>query len=216
MADLLSRNAIVYKWKAPFRAWILRESVSWRMHDLMTQSYALYQQRHGLGARILLRSGFETLAALIYLNQTMQQVLDGKIDFNRFEKTTSELLLGSRDGSTEHDSINIMTILQKCDKRYPDIEKLYGFLSESAHPNYDGMVAGYSKTDHKEFETHFSNRWMELYGDQHLGSMELCINTFHHEYNDVWPTLMERLEDWVQANHAVLDTMTKGPTAPDD
>ncbi|MBA9031083.1 hypothetical protein [Rhizobium leguminosarum] len=190
---------------------MLREAVFWRLHDLMTQSYALHQHRQGLGASILLRSGFESLATPIYLNQIMQQVLDGKLSFHAFGKKTSVLLLGSRDGSTEHQSINIMTILQKCDKPYPGIEKLYAIMSESAHPNYEGMVAGYSKIYHDDYETHFSNRWMELYGDRHLGSMELCMSTFHHEYNDVWPTLMEKLESWIEANDAELESTKNDP-----
>jgi hypothetical protein len=214
VGGLLSRNPVAYKWKASFRVWMLREAVFWRLQDLMTQSYALHQQGYGLGARILLRSGFESLATLIYLNQLMQQVLDGKLNFHAFGKKTSVLLLGSRDGSTEHQSINIVTILQKCDKRYPGIEKLYAVLSESAHPNYEGIVAGYSKIDHDEYETHFSNRWMELYGDRHLGSMELCMSTFHHEYDGVWPTLMEKLEGWIEANDAELEATKNDPLTP--
>jgi hypothetical protein len=81
---------------------MLREAVFWRVHDLKTQSYALHQQGHGLGARILLRSGFESLAILIYLIQLMQQVHDGELNFHAFSERTSVLLLGSRDGSTEH------------------------------------------------------------------------------------------------------------------
>src|SRR5687768_4898197 len=76
VGGLLSRNPVAYKWKALFRVWMLREAVFWRLHDLMTQSHALHQQGHGLGARILLRSGFESLATLIYLNELMKQVLD--------------------------------------------------------------------------------------------------------------------------------------------
>ena len=150
IGGLLSRNPVAYKWKAPFRIWMLREAVFWRLHDLMTQSYALHQQGHGLGARILLRSGFETLAILIHLNQLMRQVLDDQLNFHSFGRRTSVLLLGSRDGSTNHQSLNIVTILQKCDKRYAGIEKLYAILSESAHPNCEGIVAGYSKIDHDE------------------------------------------------------------------
>lgn len=205
VGGLLSRNPVAYKWKATFRVWMLREAVFWRLNDLMTQSYALHQQGHGLGARILLRSGFETLAVLIYLNHTMRQVLDGKLDFHLFSRETSALLLGSRDGSTSHVAVNVLKMLDKGDKRYPGLRGLYDILCESAHPNYEGMVAGYSKIDHSEYETHFSNRWMELYGDRHLGSMDLCMSTFHHEYNDVWPALMEKLESWIEANDTDLE-----------
>ena len=211
IAGLLSRNPDVYKWKAPFRCWLLREAAFWRVTDLLTQSYALHQQSHGLGARILLRSGIETLASLIYLNQLIQQVVDCKLDFHEFGQKTSILLLGSRDGSTNHQSLNIVNILQKCDKRYPGLEKLYAILSESAHPNYDGLVAGYSKVDHDEYETCFSNRWMEIYGAPHLDSIELCMMIFRHEYNDVWANLMDKLENWITENDDSLEATKDTP-----
>ena len=122
-------------------------------------------------------------------------------------------MLGSRDSSTSHKALNIVTILENCESRYPGIKGIYDILSESAHPNYEGMVVGYSKVDHSEYETHFSNRWMELYGDRHLGSMEVCMSTFHHEYNDVWIALMEKLESWIVINDANLEA-TKNEAIP--
>jgi hypothetical protein len=211
IAGLLSRNPVAYKWKAPFRVWMLRELAFWRVHDLMTQSYALHQQGHSLGARILLRSGFESLASLIYLNQLMQQLLDGKLDFHLFGEKTTTLLLGSRNSAHGPRSINIVTVLEKCDRRYPGLMKLYADLSESAHPSYEGLCMGYSKIDHDEYETNFSNRWIELYGDRHIGSMELCMGTFHHEYDDVWPALMETLEGWIVAHDAELEATKNDP-----
>lgn len=35
--------------------------------------------------------------------------------------------------------------------------------------------------------------------------MELCIGTFYHEYNDLWPDLMEKLEGWIETNDAKLE-----------
>jgi len=185
---------------------MLREAAFWRLTDLLTQSLALHRQGHGLGARILLRSGFETLAILIYLNQLIEQLTEDKLDFHNFSEKTSTLLLGSRDGSTEHTSVNIVTILGKGDKRYPGLEKLYGILSESAHPNYEGMAVGYSAVDHNEYETHFSNRWMSLYGESHLGSMALCMETFQHEYDDVWTFRMDNFEKWIVGRQGASDS----------
>jgi len=211
VGGLLSRNPVAYKWKATFRVWMLREAVFWRLYDLMTQSHALHQQGHGLGARILLRSGFESLATLIYLNQLMQQVLGGKLNFHVFGEKTTTLLLGSRNNEDGPRSLNIVTVLEKCDKRYPGLMQLYADLSESAHPSYEGLCMGYSKINHDEYETNFSNRWTELYGDRHLGSMELCMGTFHHEYNDVWPARMEKLEGWIEANDVELEATKNDP-----
>lgn len=212
VGGLLSRNPVAYKWKAPFRAWMLREAVFWRLHDLMTQSYTLHQQGHGLGARILLRSGFESLATLIYLNQLMEQVLEGKLNFHAFGEKTTTLLLGSRNNEDLPRSLNIVTVLEKCDKHYPGLVKLYADLSESAHPSYVGLLRGYSKIDHDEYETRFSNRWMELYGDKHLDSMELCMATFHDEYDRIWPSLIEKLEAWIVKFDAELES-TKNASA---
>ncbi len=184
---------------------MLRETVHWRIHDLLSQSYTLHQQRHGLGARILLRSAFESLATLIYLNQLMQNVINGELRFHIFSQWTSVLLLGSRNDGNLPKSINIITVLEKCEKRYPGLKKVYADLSESAHPSYDGLCRGYSTVNHSEYETIFSNRWMELYGAQHLELMELCMSTFHFEYNDVWDGLFIKLEKWIEANDHELE-----------
>lgn len=205
LGGLMSRNPSVYKWKAPFRSWMLRETVFWRLHDLLTQSYALHTSGHGLGARILLRSGYETLAVLIYLNHMIRRVLDDKLDFHEFSEKTCILLLGSRNGSTAHNSLNITTILEKCDRRYPGLASIYANLSESAHPNFEGLCFCYSKSDKENVETRFSNRWMQLFGDTHLSLMELCMLTFHHEYDDVWSRLMEQLEVWITDNNEIRE-----------
>lgn len=211
VAGLLARNEVAYKWKSLFRVWMLRELAFWREHDLMVQSYALHQQGHGLGARILLRSGFETLATFTYLNLLMGQVLDGELNFHLFGEKTAKLLLGARNNADMPDAINILTVLGKCDKRYPGLMKIYESLSESAHPNYEGLMGGYSTTNQNEYETTLSNRWMELHGDRHPEALLLCMGTFHHEYDKVWPDLMEHLENWVEANDAMLEATKDDP-----
>lgn len=205
LGGLVSRNPIVYKWKGPFRCWLLREAVFWRLHDLLEQSVLLHENSKTLGGRILLRSGFETLAILIYENECLQKVVNGQLDYHDFCEKTSKLLLGSRDGSTKHSSINILTILEKCDRRYPGIKHVYEALSESAHPNYEGLCTGYSKVDHDEFETNFNNRWFEMYGGNHLSLVKLSIEIFLHEYDDVWPERMEALEQWITQNDEMLE-----------
>lgn len=211
VAGLLSRNPVAYKWKASYRVWMLRELALWRQQDLMTQSNALHLQGHGLGARILLRSGFEILATLTYLNLLMQQVLDNKLNFHVFAEKSAVLLFGSRNRSEMPEAINILTVLGKCEERYPGIRWIYGDLSESAHPNYEGLMGGYSTTNYQEYETTFSNRWMERHGDRQLARIMLCMEVFHHEYNDVWPDLMGKFEVWIEANDAELEATKNTP-----
>ena len=205
LAGLISINPIAYKWKAFHRARILRETVFWRLHDLLEQSFALHQKNHALGARILLRSGIETLAILIYLNQLKSNVLDGSLNFHEFSKKTAILLLGSRNQTTKHRSINIVTVLEKCDKAYPGVRALYEALSEAAHPNCEGILHGYSSVDFDNHITIFQNKWASMYADTHLKSMQLCMTIFEHEYNEVSIRSTRRLEKWVESNDEELE-----------
>ena len=205
IGGLYSRNKIAHKWKAPFRSLQLREIVSWRTQDLLQQSLFLFDAGHLLGARVLLRSAFETLAILIYLNQMMRKVLSNELDFHQFSDKTSTLLIGSRDGSTPQNAINIITVIEKCNSRYQGIQNLYAQLSESAHPNYEGMCIGYSDLDQENFITTYSNKWKTMYGNNHIDFMKLCVTTFEHEYNEEWIDAFEKLEAWVTDNDAQLE-----------
>ena len=207
---LFARSPIAHKWKAPFRSMILRECIAWRAQDILAQSLQLYNLNHLLGARILLRSAFETIAILIYLNQLTRKVLAGSLDFHQFSDKTAELLLGSRDESTNHVAINIITVLQKCNARYSGIESLYAMLSESAHPNYEGTCIGYSDADQKNHITTFSNKWSDMYGKNHLSSIELCITVFNSEYSYEWTDSFEKLELWIVENDSKLEATKSG------
>src|SRR5437016_5282068 len=108
LAALISRNNVAHKWKATYRSIVLRELVCWRLVDLLTQARTLMQQQHVLGAVILLRSAFETLAILIYLNEKTEAVLSGKDSFYDFCELTSRLMLGSKNKSTRFAAVNII------------------------------------------------------------------------------------------------------------
>jgi hypothetical protein len=203
--EVYARNPTAHKWQAPFRSRILRETVFWRIQDLLTQSYLLHRQGHGLGARILLRSGFETVATLIYLNWMTDEVLHGTRTFHDFASETSVLLLGSRNKTTKHESRNINTILKHCDKRYPGIQTLYGDLCEAAHPNFEGTCFGYSSVDFENHATVFQNKWCEMYADKHLDSIRRCMVIFEYEYHKLWPQLFCKLEKWIEAHDAELE-----------
>ena len=205
VGGLLARSPIAHKWKSPFRSLSLRESTSWRLQNLLYQSKILSDLNQFLGARILLRSAFETLAVLIYLNQLMRNVVSGEMDFHAFSDKTTILLLGSRDRSTDFKSQNIVTILQKCDRKYPGLFEIYEGLCESAHPNYEGLCGGYSKIDHENHVTHYSDRWADLFASSHNHGIDLCIKTFHHEYNDEWIEAFASLEKWIEKNDDELE-----------
>jgi len=204
----LAHNPIAYKWKAPFRSFVIRECTFWRFHDLVSQADHLDLAGHVLGARILLRSALETTAIIVYLNQQIERVVNGSLDFFEFSDKTIKLLMGTRNGTTNYSSINIISIIQSCEKRYPKIESVYATLSESAHPNWEGLCFGYSKVDHEEYESLFANRWNELRGDEFEELAIIVLQTFELEYNVEWIRVMEALESWINVNDKLLERPT--------
>lgn len=209
VGGLFSRNNVVHKWKAPFRSLVIREALFWRMHDLGQQILLLSFQQHFLGARILLRSAIETLAIIIYLNQKTQSVLDAELSYFEFDEITIQLLMGSRNNATAKTAINILTILQKADKTHHGLVELHERLSESAHPNYDGVLYGYSELNAEEFLTTFENKWAANFGAEQEPATSFAFEVFEHEYNHAWPRLWEELELWLMANDDTLELQRK-------
>ena len=126
--------------------------------------------------------------------------------FHFFADKTVRLLLGSRDKSTKHEVINILTVLKHCEKTYPGIEGLYAALSESAHPNFEGMCFGYSRVDDENHVSEFSNNMCAMYEDKLVSAIQLCMAVFEHEYNNEWPRLFGRLETWIISNDQFLES----------
>lgn len=200
-----ARNPIANKWKATYRSLVLRETVFWRMHDLLTQAQILFESRHILGSRILIRCALESTAMLIHLNQLTANVLDSKLDFHAFDDKTRKLMLGSRNGATKHPSINITTVLEKCETKYKGVSDIYATLSECAHPNFEGVCFGYSEIDFERDETNFSNKWEAMWADRHESLVKLICIVFETEYNEVWPSQLEKLESWITQHDADLE-----------
>ena len=209
VGGLIARNAIAHKWKATYRSLALRELVYWRLYTLLRQCFTLSQSQMILGARVLLRSAIETLCVLIYLNKKTREVVSGKSAFKDFDEITGRLIVGAKDRSPQPEPINILTIIDQSDKRYPGIKGIYLDLCETAHPNYTGMSQGFSTIKHEEYITEFGDFWSVRFGDQHLEGIKLCIIIFKREYNEEWIEAFDALEGWLVSNDQKLEMERK-------
>jgi len=210
VGGLYSRCPIAHKWKAPYRSCVIREALLWRMHDLGQQTLLLAKHGHILGARILLRSAVETLAVLIYLNQKTHAVLSGSLSFFDFDELTKQLLMGSKNGATSLSAVNILTVLSQAEKAHPGLVSMHQHLSESAHPNYDGVLFGYSSTDPEKLETRFVNNWVQFFGMEQEPGTAFVLAVFEHQYNVIWHQQMGQLEQWLRDNDVTLEAQRDG------
>lgn len=147
----------------------------------------------------------ETLALLIYTNQQMNAVLSGSVSYFAFDEVTKQLLLGSKNGVTKSSAVNILTVLRHADKEYKGLMQMHQDLSESAHPNCDGVLRGYSSTDPERHETAFCNNWVKYFGKSQPLGTAFVLAAFEREYNKIWPGLASALEDWLRTNDAELE-----------
>jgi len=203
VGGLLAR-AKVHKWKAPFRTLVAREALLWRMHDLGAQIQCLRNAGFVLGQRILLRSALETLAILIYINLKIGLVSEGSLPLNDFDEITKQLLMGSKNKSTPVMAVNILTALKHAESQHPGLVAMHEHLSESAHPNYDGVLYGYSTLKAEEYTTRFSNQFELMFGAEQDAAGEFVFAVFEHQYNRVWPQSFEKLEKWLADNDVKL------------
>lgn len=135
----------------------------------------------------------------------MRSVVAGNTDFHVFSEKTLRLLLGSRDKTTSHEQISILTVLDGANKRYPGLSDWYAALSESAHPNFEGMLMGYSTADQQNHITTFKNRWSDLYGQTHDDAIEACLSVFVGEYNEESVDALESIEKWIELHDNDLE-----------
>lgn len=212
LGELISRNPIAHKWKCTYRVTVLRELTFWRTMDIVKQIALLAEHNHLLGARILLRSAIETVCVLFYLNMKMFDVVERKISLDDFGEISSRLMLGSKNNTTAHAAVNVLTIITKhCDSKYPGISDIYASLSESAHPNYEGMCSGYSTIDETQFVTYFENRWASKYLDSLENAVVLVLRILEIEYNELFVQRFENLEQWLVDNDFELVKLRAAP-----
>jgi len=78
-------------------------------------------------------------------------------------------------------------------------------LSETAHPNYEGITVGYSNLNREKHYTEFGNFVEEKFCMQHEIAIRFSLEIFEIEYNNIWPERFEKLEKWLEDNDKKLE-----------
>ncbi len=130
--------------KIPFKSQSLKELVLFRTTDFCECVFILIQNNKFIPSFVLIRSIIENLAVLNYLSVIIFKAINEK-SVKEFDNEIMIQILGTRDDNeNEYWSKNILTLLEKLDKRYANFMNYYSILSEIAHPNHDGLLNVYS------------------------------------------------------------------------
>jgi hypothetical protein len=130
----VSRNSLM-----PFKVLVRREALAWRFVDLCRGAVMAYREEYLASAATLTRAAFETTAALWHLHAKVESVVEtGTI--GDMETYLKRLLLGNRTVANTREAINVITFVEKMDKKYKGTLRQYNELSEFAHPNWAGTL----------------------------------------------------------------------------
>ncbi|QHS14953.1 hypothetical protein [Shewanella sp. Arc9-LZ] len=148
----LSKNLA---YKPTFEADYLREAVMYRFIELIESAHALYKVELLVGSVVSVRSAYETLAVMWYLNTKLSHLVKTK-DLKHFSERTRSLILGWSKDEEFPEKTNILTCIKSVDKELEGkFGRHYDMLSEYAHPNYSGTFGAYANPNHETLEVTF-------------------------------------------------------------
>lgn len=132
------------KAKIPFKIHSFIEVMNLRMLDFCESSYLLINSNHIIPSLTLIRALFENVAVTYRISSAIDKSLQSNKLTEDFDDLITKISLGTRYDS-DVSAINIMTNIEKLDKKYNGINKFYEDLCEFVHPNWDGVEGSYSE-----------------------------------------------------------------------
>jgi len=140
--------------KLPFEVEYLRESLVYRLFELISAGVALLDADNFLGSVISSRSAQETVSALSYIDELIDYSLKHR-EVSHLREMSHRLMFGRHNSELGIEKINILTLISKVDRRLPGFEKHYFALSEYAHPNWSGAMGLFAETGGKDIRVDF-------------------------------------------------------------
>ena len=153
-ADLpkeIEARVFTLKSKIPFKATSLREVLLHRIAELASVAVELYDKDKLVPAFIITRAVVETASIIFWLHEKVSDFFLSK-DVKLLDDFLMKAMLGSRDGTTDLESYNILTAVDHVNKRFSGFRRMYDRMREFTHPNWSGSLGCYGKIDEKKHQ----------------------------------------------------------------
>jgi hypothetical protein len=171
--------------KAPFQLLCAREALIWRTEELARHACDALERDDLAVAAILTRAVTESAA----LAWKLMEVLDARAQHSMQELNDLLIraLVGSKEWKDFPEPFQILTCIDRMDKKVPGVRARYDTLSEIAHPNWSGVFGMYSKTDETQFITYFGRglRGTEDTKGMIASAMLGSLGLFEYAYNRI-------------------------------
>lgn len=151
-----------YSWRAkhPFKVMSFVNAMTWRMYDMSHAALILMKEDAIIPSLCLVRACWENMVATFELKELVQLCCEQKalpcdvdetlmriLYSNRYDKDNRYMGGEHYENFKEYKAKNILTLVQKLEKRYPRAKDFYNTICEFVHPNGDGVGGSYSQLD---------------------------------------------------------------------
>lgn len=183
--------------KTPYNALVVREALIWRMEEVGRGACEAIARNDVVVGALLTRAALEGAALMWELHEVVRtrrsmsaEVLNGRV---------YALVVGQRLEKDQVQMPNIMTLIDKLDRRLPGTRHRYEHLSEYVHPNWSGVSGAYSRINKEELTTTFgrTQRVEAETADMASNLLAAALSLFAHDYNsfgDLLPEWLSELE----------------------
>ncbi len=151
-----------YSWRAkhPFKVMSYVNAMTWRMYDMSNAALTLMGSSSIIPSLCLVRACWENMVATFELKGLVQLCCEQKAIPSDVDETLMRILYSNRydkdnryvggehfENFKEYKAKNILTLVQKLEKEYPQTKDFYSTICEFVHPNGDGVGGSYSQLD---------------------------------------------------------------------
>jgi hypothetical protein len=190
--------------KIPFKVLSVREGYIWRIEELGRCACDSLEKGDVIAAMILARSLTETACALWYLRNLVERQVNSGVQPD-LDDVVMRLLMGHKGQPDFPEAMNVLTFIDKADKRFSGLRDAYDHMSECAHPNFWGGVGAFGQTDYEKKVTQFarsarkSTRYQKLVETALLGSLAMT-ECAYNVIADMMPRFIDRCEEALNAD----------------
>jgi len=183
--------------KAPFQLLCVRETLYWRVEELVRCACDGLERGDLAAAALLTRGVAESVGLAWQLLELLQQ--RNKYSAAKLNDLLMRAFSGSKNWEEMPKPYHVMDLVRLVDKIVPGYQASYDALSEIAHPNGRGVFGLYGTIDQQSYVARFGRNLEKTYSTRGVIAQALlgAIGMFEPAYNrmaDELPKFLNELE----------------------
>lgn len=166
--DMMYNRQYSKRAKHPYKVMSFVNAMTWRMYETTSAAVILIKQNLIIPSLCLVRATWEDMAVTYELKSLVSSCCDDGMVSEKVDKTLMRILFSNRFeknnryvGETHYEKFkeykakNILSLVEKVEKDFPQAKDFYSTICEFVHPNRDGVSGSYSRIDAKADITYF-------------------------------------------------------------